>query len=145
MQFIMVSFIVLLHAIKKLWAGSSHPATFCPFFLHLFHKMQPKLSDRSRHAVIKIANAAHSPAVQRKRPATSSCQPSKFSNEGSSPSPPGERRVEMLLIFKGPEKWVFSHPNPHVQLNINNRYIGNFMGKRQERGKRLQGPIRDGL
>jgi hypothetical protein len=47
--------------------------------------------------------------------------------------------------FKRPEKWISPHPNPIIQPHINNRYIGNFMDKRQERGKRFQGLFRDGL
>ncbi len=34
--------------------------------------------------------------------------------------------------FKRPEKWISPHPNPYVQPHINNRYIGNFMDRRQE-------------
>jgi hypothetical protein len=39
--------------------------------------------------------------------------------------------------FNRSEKWIFPHPNPYVQPHINNRYIGNFMDKRQE----ISGPI----
>ncbi len=35
--------------------------------------------------------------------------------------------------------------HPFKPPKINNRYIGNFMDKRQERDKRFQGPFRDGL
>jgi hypothetical protein len=45
--------------------------------------------------------------------------------------------------FQRPEKWIFPHSNPFVQPHINNRYIGNFMDKRQERDRRFQGPFRD--
>jgi hypothetical protein len=34
--------------------------------------------------------------------------------------------------FKRIEKWISPHPNPYGQPHINNRYIGNFMDKRQE-------------
>ncbi len=34
------------------------------------------------------------------------------------------------------------HPNPYVQPHINNKYIGNFMDKRQERDKRFKGLFR---
>jgi hypothetical protein len=34
--------------------------------------------------------------------------------------------------FKRPEKWISAHPNPYVQPHTNNRYISNFMDKRQE-------------
>ncbi len=43
------------------------------------------------------------------------------------------------------EKWVSPLPNPYVQPHINNRYIVNFMDKRQERDKEISGPFRDGL
>jgi hypothetical protein len=39
--------------------------------------------------------------------------------------------------FKRPEKWISPHPNSNIQPHINNRYIGNFMDKRQE----ISGPI----
>jgi hypothetical protein len=37
----------------------------------------------------------------------------------------------------------FPHPIPYVQPNINNRYIGNFMKRRQETRQRqeISGPI----
>jgi hypothetical protein len=42
--------------------------------------------------------------------------------------------------FNRSDKWISPHPNPSVQPHINNRYIGNFMDKRQERDKRFQSP-----
>jgi hypothetical protein len=36
-----------------------------------------------------------------------------------------------------PREMDFPHPNPRVQPPLNNRYIGNFMDKRQE----ISGPI----
>jgi hypothetical protein len=37
----------------------------------------------------------------------------------------------------------FPHPNPYIQPHINNRYIGNFMDKRQEKSEiqGISGPI----
>jgi hypothetical protein len=35
-----------------------------------------------------------------------------------------------------PEKWISPHPNLYVKPHVNNRYIGNFIDKRQE----FQGP-----
>jgi hypothetical protein len=40
-----------------------------------------------------------------------------------------------------PKKWISPHPNLYVKPHVNNRYIGNFIDKRQE----FQGPFRDGL
>ncbi len=34
--------------------------------------------------------------------------------------------------FKRPEKWISPNPNSYVQPHKNNRYIGNFMDKKQE-------------
>jgi hypothetical protein len=60
--------------------------------------------------------------------------------------PLGPTKVEISgpTPFKPLEKLISPHPNPYVQTHINNRYIGNFMDKRQERDKRFQAPFRDG-
>jgi hypothetical protein len=53
--------------------------------------------------------------------------------------PSGPKKVETVRAhpFKKAKKWISLHPNPYVQTNVKNRYIGNFMDKR------FQGPFRD--
>jgi hypothetical protein len=45
----------------------------------------------------------------------------------------GEYSITKVHPFKRPEKWISPHPNPYVQPHINNRYIGNFIDKRETR------------
>ena len=53
------------------------------------------------------------------------------------------KSITRAYPFKRPEKWISPHPNPYVQPHINNRYIGNFMDKRQEtrETQEISGPI----